>query len=206
MGSSLKGLVTATTVSDLCRKEGGYAMTVQVVQARDLKAVDNLKGKDGGSSDPFVVLTMEGQKEQKTKVIKKELNPTWEESFSYEVTAGADTADSQVLEVLVKDKDMMKTKFMGVCSIDVSKLKMGETRKWYGLCAEGGESEDGLGKVELLITCSTLTNEQDADEAKEDDGEGGRHALLWRQCGCSTKTLLQRWCRLSCRALWRVAQ
>ena len=53
---------------------------VVVVKANGLAAADK-----SGTSDPFIRMTVTGskQKEQKTKVIKKTLNPVWNESFTF---------------------------------------------------------------------------------------------------------------------------
>ena len=49
---------------------------VEVVQARGLHAMDK-----GGTSDPFVVVSSGKQKKQ-TKVVKKNLAPSWNEKFN----------------------------------------------------------------------------------------------------------------------------
>jgi Ca2+-dependent lipid-binding protein len=176
-----------TTAADLCRKEGGYTMRVQVLGCVQLSPVDNLKRADGGSSDPFVLLKMKGQKDHKTKVVKKELNPTWEdESFEYTVKVDEgdeEAADKQVLEVLVRDKDMLSTKFMGTYIVNVSTLHTGETRQWSAeLADENGaipnwaDGEERLGEVQFAITISSLgaldSAVTDAAMVKETKGSG----------------------------------
>lgn len=54
-------------------------MIISVVEAKDLMSAD-LNGK----SDPFVEVVFMNKK-QKTQVQKKTLNPTWRETFEFEV-------------------------------------------------------------------------------------------------------------------------
>ncbi len=72
----------------------GSILTVHVVEARDLKAMDM-----DGFSDPYVELLIEGQKIQ-TNYKKSTLTPVWNESFTFDIQHGRDP-----LEVYVYDKD-----------------------------------------------------------------------------------------------------
>ncbi len=65
-----------------------------------------------GKSDPFCVLRF-GEKgrnmqQQQTNYIKQELNPVWNEVFTFDVVTG-----NEILEVLVYDKDMGTDDFEG---------------------------------------------------------------------------------------------
>lgn len=63
------------------RKPSKYTFTVKVVEAEDLKACD-----PSGFSDPYVVFGDEYQKRlHKTRVIPRNLNPRWDESFDVTV-------------------------------------------------------------------------------------------------------------------------
>ncbi|KAH6691308.1 C2 domain-containing protein [Plectosphaerella plurivora] len=65
------------------RKPNKYNFTVKIVEAEDLKACD-----PNGFSDPYVVLVDERQKRlHKTRVVRKSLNPRWDESRDITVTA-----------------------------------------------------------------------------------------------------------------------
>lgn len=64
------------------KKPNKYTFTVKVVEAEDLKACD-----PNGLSDPYVVFGDEYQKRlYKTRVIQRNLNPRWDESFDVTVT------------------------------------------------------------------------------------------------------------------------
>ncbi|EGY22699.1 C2 domain-containing protein [Verticillium dahliae VdLs.17] len=65
------------------RRPNKYNFTVKIVEAEDLKACD-----PNGFSDPYVVLVDERQKRlHKTRVVRKSLNPRWDESRDITVTA-----------------------------------------------------------------------------------------------------------------------
>jgi hypothetical protein len=122
----------------VCGTRGGYAedntmapnptvWTLEVVSAKDLEAMDT-----GGTSDPYTIVQV-AKETRKSKVIKKNLNPEWAETFELVVHDVNDT-----LKVSVWDKDL----------IDADDLK-GETiiplqdvvgkevpQKWYTLYQE----------------------------------------------------------------------
>ncbi|KAF7564088.1 hypothetical protein G7046_g14 [Stylonectria norvegica] len=63
------------------RRPSKYTFTIKVVEAEDLKACD-----PNGSSDPYVVFGDEYQKRlYKTRIIYKNLNPRWDETFEITV-------------------------------------------------------------------------------------------------------------------------
>jgi len=70
-------------------------LTVRVVEARDLMPMD-LNGK----SDPYVVLKLGSMQTQRTNYVNSELNPVWNEVFTFDVDTG-----KELLELSVFDKD-----------------------------------------------------------------------------------------------------
>ena len=72
-------------------------LTVRVIEARNLQAMDS-----NGFSDPYVKLQL-GKQRFKTKVIKMNLNPTWDQEFSFLV---GDVKD--VLKLDVYDEDILQ--------------------------------------------------------------------------------------------------
>ncbi|KAM5351680.1 hypothetical protein ACJ41O_004403 [Fusarium nematophilum] len=63
------------------RRPNKYTFTIKVVEAEDLKACD-----PNGYSDPYVVFGDEYQKRlHKTRIIQKNLNPRWDETFDITV-------------------------------------------------------------------------------------------------------------------------
>ena len=72
----------------------GSILTVHVVEARDLKPMDM-----DGTSDPYVVLSIEDQRIE-TNYKKSTLAPVWNESFTFDIMHGKDP-----LRVVIMDKD-----------------------------------------------------------------------------------------------------
>ncbi|CAM9800897.1 unnamed protein product, partial [Phaeothamnion confervicola] len=86
-------------------------------QARGLRVADkNLFG--GGSSDPLVKLMVDGCDDQKTKVVKENLAPQWNESFDFFVVES-----SKSLELRVEDDDLTSNDFLGRVSVHMDELK-----------------------------------------------------------------------------------
>ncbi|TPX58616.1 phosphatidylserine decarboxylase [Powellomyces hirtus] len=86
-------------------------LRVKIIGARDLLAKD----RRGTTSDPFVVLKLGGQT-CKTKVISKNLSPTWNEEFDFVLTPVSFDAS---LGITVWDKDLIGKEFLGQLSIPI---------------------------------------------------------------------------------------
>ncbi|KAM7509075.1 hypothetical protein LguiA_019528 [Lonicera macranthoides] len=77
----------------------------------------NLAVRDMISSDPYVILSL-GDQSVKTRVIKKNLNPVWNEQLMLSIPE-----DVPPLKLLVYDKDRFSTDdFMGEAEIDIQPL------------------------------------------------------------------------------------
>ena len=72
------------------------AAAIKVIAARDLEAMDV-----GGNSDPYAIIKL-GDQEKRTQIIKKNLNPVWNEEFSFSIDE-----IYQPIEVSVWDNDLM---------------------------------------------------------------------------------------------------
>jgi hypothetical protein len=149
---------------------------VTVVQARGLRAMDK-----GGTSDPFVVVSTGKQKKQ-TKAVKKTLEPSWGEQFSFEI---GDL--SEKLAVVVKDKDMMSSEVMGQVDLDLSALTKGrdgvraacEIRQWHKLTGKAGATQ-ALGEIELLVQWKADSEVASIVAAQEMDEDAGEVELVVR--------------------------
>jgi Ca2+-dependent lipid-binding protein len=80
-------------------------VTVRVVAGKGLKAMDQ-----GGTSDPYVVVqigekSMDAKKKCQTKVVQKNLNPSFNETF--ELWSSKSEIASETVRVLVFDKDLL---------------------------------------------------------------------------------------------------
>ncbi|GMI75886.1 multiple C2 domain and transmembrane region protein 7 [Hibiscus trionum] len=130
---------------------------VRVVKARDLPSKDAT-----GSLDPYVEVKL-GNYKGITKHYEKKQNPEWNQVFAF----SRDTLQSSVLEVVVKDKDLMKDDSVGFVRFDLNEVP---TRvppdsplapEWYRLEDKKGEKKKG----ELMLAVWYGTQ---ADEAFPD--------------------------------------
>lgn len=122
-------------------------LVVVVIQGQNLPIKDKaLFGK--GSSDPLVKLEIKGQKMQKTKYIKKNLNPQWNETFYFPLH------DEQLsLQVTVEDYDLTANDFMGRVVLPLNVYAdMKPVRQWLKLRDKRGMvASENLGDIELSI-------------------------------------------------------
>ena len=92
-------------------------LSVCVLEARNLIAAD-----ENAASDPYVKLRLgpanrEGTQEEKTRVVKKQLNPTWQQQLNFSMTPSSPL----VLHVEVWDQDLADDDdFLGEVEIDLS--------------------------------------------------------------------------------------
>jgi len=106
-------------------------LTVRVVEARNLRAMDS-----NGFSDPYVKLQL-GKQRFKTKVIKMNLNPSWDQEFSFLV---GDVRD--VLKLDVYDEDILRMDdFLGQLRVPLEDVLAAEDlslgTQWYQLLPKG---------------------------------------------------------------------
>lgn len=111
---------------DSLRPVIGGELDVAIVAGEDLVPKDtSLFGKK--SSDPFVELWVGTQKLGKTKTIKKNLNPEWNESFKLNVNArDADRLSGQALTLKVFDYNLLSSPdSMGEVAVPLARLMDG---------------------------------------------------------------------------------
>uniref|UniRef100_A0A0D6R0C9 Uncharacterized protein n=1 Tax=Araucaria cunninghamii TaxID=56994 RepID=A0A0D6R0C9_ARACU len=89
-------------------------LSVTVKRAEDLTATDLM-----GKADPYVVLSMKKtDAKKKTRVINKNLNPEWNQTFDFMV----EDAMHDMLILEVWDHDMFSKDFMGKCAFTLTKV------------------------------------------------------------------------------------
>lgn len=134
-----------------------YFLFVRVVKARDLPSTDVT-----GSLDPYVEVRL-GNYKGVTRHFEKKQNPEWNEVFAF----ARERMQSSVLEVVLKDKDLVKDNFVGIVRFDLNDIP---TRvppdsplapEWYRLGDRKGEKSKG----ELMLAVWLGTQ---ADEAFPD--------------------------------------
>ncbi|KAJ4763955.1 C2 calcium/lipid-binding and GRAM domain containing protein [Rhynchospora pubera] len=110
-------------------------LVVHVIEARDLPAMDN-----NGLSDTYAKLQLRRQR-AKTKVIKKSLNPVWDEEFSFRV---GDLKAELCVSVLDEDK-YFSDDTLGQIKVPLSRLLDSENlslgTQWYRLQPKSKKSK-----------------------------------------------------------------
>ncbi|XP_047063011.1 C2 and GRAM domain-containing protein At1g03370-like [Lolium rigidum] len=125
-------------------------LTVRVIGARNLRAMDF-----NGFSDPYVKLQV-GKQRFKTKVVKMNLNPEWDQEFSWVV---ADVRE--VLKLDVYDEDMIGTDdFLGQVTVPLEDILAAEDlslgTRWYQLLPKG-KSDKAVDCGEICVAISLET-------------------------------------------------
>ncbi|KAL9234467.1 hypothetical protein vseg_009337 [Gypsophila vaccaria] len=131
---------------------------VRVVKARDLPTMDLT-----GSLDPFVEVKV-GNYKGVTRYFDKKSSPEWNEVFAF----SRDKVQSSVLEVVLKDKDLVKDDFVGLLRFDLNEVP---TRvppdsplapQWYRLEDRKGEKILN-GELMLAVWYGTQVDEAFSD-------------------------------------------
>lgn len=106
-------------LSDLELKIQGK-LTVTVVRAQGLKNMEMI-----GKSDPYVIAYVRVLFPAKTKTIENNLNPVWDETFSFDV----EDQETQSLVFQVFDQDIGNDKLLGAAIHPLIKLTPEETKE-----------------------------------------------------------------------------
>ncbi|XP_069979319.1 multiple C2 and transmembrane domain-containing protein [Penaeus vannamei] len=108
-----------------------------------------------GTSDPYVKFKVSGKLVYKSKTVYKDLNPTWDESF----TIGIEDPFEPV-SVKVFDYDWgLQDDFMGLAVIDLTTLELDKTQEITLTLQEPGKSKY-MGVIYLSLTLQPKTQEE----------------------------------------------
>ncbi|CAI9270252.1 unnamed protein product [Lactuca saligna] len=138
-------------------------LLVRVIEAKNLPAID-----PNGSIDPYVKLKL-GSQRFKTKVVKKCLNPSWCDEFSFKVE---DLKEQLVVTVLNEDK-YFNDDFVGSIKIPISQVfdtvdkSLGTI--WYRLQPKKKSKFKECGEI-LLTVCFSQNNPQSDLQPQAENG------------------------------------
>nr|XP_019933866.1 PREDICTED: multiple C2 and transmembrane domain-containing protein 2-like isoform X1 [Paralichthys olivaceus]XP_019933873.1 PREDICTED: multiple C2 and transmembrane domain-containing protein 2-like isoform X1 [Paralichthys olivaceus]XP_019933881.1 PREDICTED: multiple C2 and transmembrane domain-containing protein 2-like isoform X1 [Paralichthys olivaceus] len=115
-----------------------YLLSINLKQGRNLV----IRHKRSGTSDPYVKFKLEGKQFYKSKVVYKNLNPRWNESFSHPLRDR-----EHVVEVRVYDKNRTADEFMGSSTISLKNLELYKTYEMELRLDDPKSKEDDMGVV-----------------------------------------------------------
>lgn len=116
-------------------------LSVRIIEARELKALSLT-----GAADPYVILKLGGQT-QKSNFVRGDLNPVWNEVFTFDIQTG-----KEVLEVFVNSRsDFGSDGFLGHFQLSLDELKdQVQHDEWLELEAEN-PTQKWQGKIRLVL-------------------------------------------------------
>lgn len=115
-----------------------YLLKINLKRGKNLV----IRDKRSGTSDPYVKFKIEGKQFYKSKVVYKDLNPRWNESFSHPLR------DREYnIEVRVYDKNRTSDDFMGSSFISLRDLELHKTNEMELRLEDPKSKEDDMGVI-----------------------------------------------------------
>uniref|UniRef100_A0A4W6G3B5 Multiple C2 domains, transmembrane 2b n=1 Tax=Lates calcarifer TaxID=8187 RepID=A0A4W6G3B5_LATCA len=121
-----------------------FLLTINLKEGRNLVIRDRC-----GTSDPYVKFKLEGKTFYKSKVVYKNLNPTWNETFSLPVKDL-----NQKLYIKVYDRDLTTDDFMGSASVTLSDLEIDKANELSLPLDDPNSLEEDMGSVLVDMSLS----------------------------------------------------
>ncbi|KAM7512673.1 hypothetical protein LguiB_011548 [Lonicera macranthoides] len=147
---------------------------VNVVKARDLPVMDI-----SGSLDPYVEVKL-GNYKGVTKHLEKNQNPVWDSIFAF----SKERLQSNLIEVIVKDKDIGKDDFVGRVVFDVMEVPVRVppdsplAPQWYKLADKTGDKYKTGGEIMLAVWIGTQADESFPEAWHSDAHNVSHHNLV----------------------------
>ncbi|XP_053287662.1 multiple C2 and transmembrane domain-containing protein 2 isoform X2 [Pleuronectes platessa] len=153
------------SVSDSIRGlSRSFLLTINLKEGRNLVIRDRC-----GTSDPYVKFKLDGKTFYKSKVVYKNLNPTWNETFSLPVKDL-----NQKLYIKVYDRDLTTDDFMGSASVVLSDLEMDKISELSLPLNDPNSLEQDMGVVLLDMNLSV----RDGDSKRGHSGASSQSLRL----------------------------
>ncbi|KAG9340749.1 hypothetical protein JZ751_020341 [Albula glossodonta] len=121
-----------------------YLLTITLKEGKNLVIRDRC-----GTSDPYVKFKLDGKAIYKSKVVYKNLNPTWNESFSVAVKDL-----EHILSLRVYDRDLTTDDFMGACSVKLSEIELNKTCEVALPLEDPNSIEEDMGAIHMDLNLS----------------------------------------------------
>uniref|UniRef100_A0A672QV89 Multiple C2 and transmembrane domain-containing protein 2-like n=1 Tax=Sinocyclocheilus grahami TaxID=75366 RepID=A0A672QV89_SINGR len=125
-----------------------YLLTINLKEGRSLVIRDR-----SGTSDPFVKFKLDGKNIYKSKVVNKNLNPIWNELFSFPIRDL-----DQTLHLKVYDRDLRSNDFMGSSSFPLYKLELDRIIPMTLPLEDLNSAETDMGVI-VLEACLSIREE-----------------------------------------------
>ncbi|XP_078386533.1 multiple C2 and transmembrane domain-containing protein 2-like [Cetorhinus maximus] len=145
-----------------------YLLTIQLKEGRNLVIRDRC-----GTSDPYVKFKLAGKTLYKSKIVYRNLNPRWDETFVVPIKNL-----NQKLYIKVYDRDLTTDDFMGSAYLSLNDLEVNSTVQTELQLDDPNSLEDYMGEIILEIN---LTN-------KARDSRRNRISRARKKRGANTKT------------------
>ncbi|KAK3685754.1 phosphatidylserine decarboxylase-domain-containing protein [Podospora appendiculata] len=141
------------------RKDTGLVLNVTIIRARNLAAKDR-----GGTSDPYLVLTL-GDSKHVTHAVSKTLNPEWNEQCRLAVNG----VQALLLDVCCWDKDRFGKDYLGEFDLALEEIfsdeKTEQPPMWFPLKSKRPGKKTGVVSGEVLLQFTLLdVNNKDATD------------------------------------------
>ncbi|XP_010789247.1 multiple C2 and transmembrane domain-containing protein 2 isoform X2 [Notothenia coriiceps] len=121
-----------------------FLLTINLKEGRNLVIRDRC-----GTSDPYVKFKLDGKTLYKSKVVYRDLNPKWNESFSIPVKDL-----NQKLYIKVYDRDLTTDDFMGSATVTLSELEMDKANELLLSLNDPNSLEEDMGLVLVDMSLS----------------------------------------------------
>ncbi|KAL3065987.1 hypothetical protein OYC64_016011 [Pagothenia borchgrevinki] len=141
-----------------------FLLTINLKEGRNLVIRDRC-----GTSDPYVKFKLDGKTLYKSKVVYRDLNPKWNESFSIPVKDL-----NQKLYIKVYDRDLTTDDFMGSATVTLSELEMDKANELLLSLNDPNSLEEDMGLVLVDMSLSL----RDGDSRRGPSGSSAQNLRL----------------------------
>ncbi|XP_033988601.1 multiple C2 and transmembrane domain-containing protein 2-like isoform X2 [Trematomus bernacchii] len=141
-----------------------FLLTINLKEGRNLVIRDRC-----GTSDPYVKFKLDGKTLYKSKVVYRDLNPKWNESFSIPVKDL-----NQKLYIKVYDRDLTTDDFMGSATVTLSELEMDKANELLLSLNDPNSLEEDMGLVLVDMSLSL----RDGDGRRGPSGSSAQNLRL----------------------------